>query len=212
MRSRRRFDSSSIRLHHFWRFFFSNVKKIFFFQKLAGLWLVGEVVNHVGLYGSKVAEGCSAFQRRSCFDLVKQAKFATSGHFLENAREEWPELWHANVSWPSPELIKFWSWSVDFPFLASFWLSETGQIWGLWQFSSECMGGMACNLICWCILTTFATAYILVWWFSSFWQEFDLVKQVIFAIFRHFLENAKEELAELILWYSNKWKRQISAY
>ena len=28
------------------------------FQKLAGLWLVGEVVNHVGLYGSKVAEGC----------------------------------------------------------------------------------------------------------------------------------------------------------
>ena len=38
----------------------------FFFQKLAGLWLVGEMVNHVGLYGSKVAEGCSAFQRRSC--------------------------------------------------------------------------------------------------------------------------------------------------
>ena len=35
-------------------------------QKLAGLWLVGEVVNHVVLYGSKVAEGCSAFQRRSC--------------------------------------------------------------------------------------------------------------------------------------------------
>ena len=35
-------------------------------QKLAGLWLVGEVVNRVGLYGSKVAEGCSAFQRQSC--------------------------------------------------------------------------------------------------------------------------------------------------
>ena len=40
------------------------------FQKLAGLWLIGEVVtsNHhenVGIYGSKVAEGCSAFQRRS---------------------------------------------------------------------------------------------------------------------------------------------------
>ena len=37
------------------------------FQKLAGLWLVGEVVNHVGLYRSNVAEGCSAFQRRSCY-------------------------------------------------------------------------------------------------------------------------------------------------
>ena len=36
------------------------------FQKLASLWLVGEVFIHVGLYGSKVAEGCSAFQHRSC--------------------------------------------------------------------------------------------------------------------------------------------------
>ena len=50
-------------------FFFPMLKKTFFFQKLAGLWLVGEVVNHVGLYGSKVAEGCSAFQRRSCSSL-----------------------------------------------------------------------------------------------------------------------------------------------
>ena len=35
------------------------------FQKLAGLWLVGEVDNHV-IHGSKVAEGFSALQRRSC--------------------------------------------------------------------------------------------------------------------------------------------------
>ena len=40
--------------------FFSNV------QKLAGLWFVGEVDNHVAIYGSKVAEGFSAFQCRSC--------------------------------------------------------------------------------------------------------------------------------------------------
>ena len=39
-------------------------KKIF--SRLAGLWLAGEVVNHVGIYGSKAAEGLSAFQRRSC--------------------------------------------------------------------------------------------------------------------------------------------------
>ena len=37
------------------------------FQKLAGLWLADEVVNHVGIYGSKAAEGLSAFQRRSCW-------------------------------------------------------------------------------------------------------------------------------------------------
>ena len=34
--------------------------------KLADLWLVGEMVNRIGIYGSKVAEGLSAFQRRSC--------------------------------------------------------------------------------------------------------------------------------------------------
>ena len=128
------------------------------------------------------------------FWLSETDQISTSGHFLENAREEWPELWHADVSWPPSELIEFWSWSVDFPFLflASFWLSETAQIWGLWQFSSERMGGMACNLICWCILTTFSPAYILIMTccFSSFLQEFGLVKQVIFAVFRYFLENA----------------------
>ena len=43
---------------------FSMLKK--YFQKLAGLWLVGKLVNHVGSKGSKVAEGFSAFQRRSC--------------------------------------------------------------------------------------------------------------------------------------------------
>ena len=77
------------------------------------------------------------------FWLVKQGKFAIPDIVW---RTKWRnELWHADVFWPPSELIKFWSWSVDFPFLVSFWLSETGQIWGLWQFSSECMGGMACN-------------------------------------------------------------------
>ena len=50
---------------------FHEMFEIFFFflnfQKLAGLWLVGEVDNHVAIYGSKVAEGFSAFQRRSCY-------------------------------------------------------------------------------------------------------------------------------------------------
>ena len=53
----------------FYTHFLSNVLKKNVFQKLAGLWIVGEVVNHVGLYRSKVAEGCSAFQRRSCVML-----------------------------------------------------------------------------------------------------------------------------------------------
>ena len=44
--------------------FHEMFEKNFFFQKFAGLWLVGKVDNHVAIYGSKVAEGFSAFQRR----------------------------------------------------------------------------------------------------------------------------------------------------
>ena len=45
---------------------FQCLKKMFF-QKLPGLWLVGEVINHVGIYESKATEGLSAFQRRFFF-------------------------------------------------------------------------------------------------------------------------------------------------
>ena len=37
-----------------------------------------------------------------------------SGHLPENARRDWPEILHADVSWPSSEMISLWSWSVDF--------------------------------------------------------------------------------------------------
>ena len=40
--------------------------KYFDFRKLAGLWLASLIKNHVRIYGSNVAEGFSAFQRRSC--------------------------------------------------------------------------------------------------------------------------------------------------
>ena len=63
----------NLRLHHIWGCF-SMLKKKNMFLKLAGLWLVGEVVNHVRLYGSKVAEGCSAFQRRSCLQSGDECK------------------------------------------------------------------------------------------------------------------------------------------
>ena len=56
----------------------------------------------------------SSFWRH--FDLVKQVKFAVSRHFLENAWEEWAEICHADLSSPLSELIRFWSWSFDFPF------------------------------------------------------------------------------------------------
>ena len=54
----------NLKMQHFSQFHFDVKKKKL--KKLAGLWLAGEVVNHVGLYGSKVAEGLSVFQHRSC--------------------------------------------------------------------------------------------------------------------------------------------------
>ena len=48
---------------------------ILIFKKLAGLWWAGEVVDHVWIYGSQVAEGSSAFQRRFCCCLFR------SGHW-----------------------------------------------------------------------------------------------------------------------------------
>ena len=43
---------------------------ILIFKNLAGLWWAGEVVNHIWICGSKVAEGSSSFQRRSCYIIL----------------------------------------------------------------------------------------------------------------------------------------------
>ena len=51
----------------------NNVKKGF--QKLTGLWLAGEMVDHIGIYGSKVADGLSAFQRQSCYNQALGLKY-----------------------------------------------------------------------------------------------------------------------------------------
>ena len=37
-----------------------------------------------------------------------------SGHLPKNAWREWPEILHADVSWPPSELISLWPRSVDF--------------------------------------------------------------------------------------------------
>ena len=50
---------------------------------MAGLLLVGEVVIHVGLYGSKVAGGCLAVQRRSCLKCKCALPIMHYKHFGE---------------------------------------------------------------------------------------------------------------------------------
>ena len=49
--------------------------------------------------------GCWFYSFWRNFDLVKEVRFAVSGHFLKNAFEEWPEILHADVSLSPSELI-----------------------------------------------------------------------------------------------------------
>ena len=81
--------------------------------------------------------------------------------------------------------------------LVSFWLSEAGQVWGFWQFSSQ---RMAENFTCWCILTTYSmvSSLVMVCWFSSFWSYLDLAKPVKCAFSGHFLESAWGGMGQLL--------------
>ena len=54
-------------------------------------------------------------------DLVKRVKFGVSGYFPENAWRKWPEILHADVSWPPSVLISLWLWSGDFSNFGAFW-------------------------------------------------------------------------------------------
>ena len=83
----------------------------------------------------------SSFGRH--FDLVKQAKFAISGHFLESTREEWPQIWHVDVFWPPSEQIRFWSRYVDIPHFGTILTQWNRSNLGVPGFSIEWMGGMA---------------------------------------------------------------------
>ena len=65
----------NLRLRPFSQFPFNGKKHDF--QRLAGLWLSGKVVNHVGIDGSKFVDGFLAFKRRSCFYYFKTMKTTT---------------------------------------------------------------------------------------------------------------------------------------
>ena len=60
-------------------------------------------------------------------------------HLPETAWREWPEILHADVSWPPPELISLWPGLLIFLILALFWLCGTGQIWGFRAFPGQRM-------------------------------------------------------------------------
>ena len=115
------------------RCFFFNVKGKNVFQKLAGLWLVAEVVNHVGLYGSKVAEGCSAFQHRSCY-LFQYSLFLSSS--LKKHSNTY--MWNTNIEKSSAFIQVLMAL-----FLQILWIW-----WQLYYMGSTCVN-ICSNLIAW---------------------------------------------------------------
>ena len=64
-----------------------------------------------------------------------------SGHLLENAWREWPEILHADVSWPSSELISLWPRSVDFSSFGTILTSWNGSNFGFPGISRRTHGG-----------------------------------------------------------------------
>ena len=72
----------------------------------------------------------------------------------ENPGKEYPEVWHAVMAY-FQDWLDFGHSLLIFFILAAFWLYERGQIGGFWAFSGEHMWGMAWNLTCRCILTSF---------------------------------------------------------
>ena len=68
-------------------------------QKLADLWLVGKIVNRIGIYGSKVAEGLSAFQRRSCLNY----------HALYKSMPDFPYIVGIAIATATPSMLQPWS-------------------------------------------------------------------------------------------------------
>ena len=93
---------------------------------------------------------------RHHFDLVKRVKFVVSKHFPANAWREWPEILHADVSWPPSVLIRLYSHGLS---IFKFWLCfdlmkqvkfvVSGHfLKNAWRDSIR-----AWNFACWCILT-----------------------------------------------------------
>ena len=79
-------------------------------------------------------------------NLVKQVRFGSSDLFLENAWEEWPEIFACWCILTRAELIRFWSGSGEFPHFGGTLTKWAYQLWGFREFSWERVGRMAWNL------------------------------------------------------------------
>ena len=111
--------------------------------------------------------GLLIFLTLALFWFSERVKFGNSGHILENAWREWPEILHTDVLDHLQNWLVYGHSVLIFLILALFWLSETGQIWGFRAFPGERMAEMAWKFARWCILSTFRTDWSMasVCWF-----------------------------------------------
>ena len=107
-----------------------------------------------------------------------------SVNYLENTWMEWPEIWHADVSWQPPGMLRFWLGSVDIcNFCTIFDLVKQNkfEVWYLFFWKMHGKNSLKYGKQ---ILTTLRTDWILVkvCWFSWCWCKFHLMKLVKFGV------------------------------
>ena len=72
---------------------------------------------------------------------MKRVKFGVSGHFPKMAWRKWPQILHADVSWPPSELISLWPRSVEFANFGAILTEWNGSNLGFPGISQRTHGG-----------------------------------------------------------------------
>ena len=116
-----------------------------------------------------------------------------SGHFLKNPSNKWSEIWHDFIIVPTDEVKRGHSVGqhiyhpyTKFQVLVSVCQAIHPSVQRSFQaFPGECMEGMAWNLTCDCILTTFGTDYVFIMacQFSWFGHNFGLTKWEEYCVY-----------------------------
>ena len=148
---------------------------------LIPLWLLC-LPNHV----SSLCLGCLSF----CPKSEKPSFCLSVGLF---------EIWHADVSWPPPKLIRLWSWSVDLPNFGAYWnRSNLGLPGIIWKMHGR--NGVKFVMLMYPDWPHSELIRLGSWSVSSFWHHFDLMKLVKFTVSGHFLENCSNLGFPGIFW------------
>ena len=118
-----------------------------------------------------------------------------SWHFPENAWRDWPQILHANLSWPSSELIRLWSRSISFfGVTLTYWNGSNLGFLGIFR-RTHGGNGLKMYMLMYPDHLQNDDILVVLSWFSTLWCPFDLLKLVIFGVFRCYPEKACEQIS-----------------